>query len=634
MADIKQILKQYFGYDAFRPMQEEIIQSVLDGYDTLALLPTGGGKSLCFQVPALAMDGICLVISPLIALMKDQVQNLEKRNIPALAVYSGMNYKEIDKTLDNAVYGKYKFLYVSPERLMTNVFRERVMKMKINLIAVDEAHCVSQWGYDFRPPYLKIAEIREVLKNIPVIALTATATPKVCEDIVEKLGFKKENIFRSSFERENISLIVRKTENKDQKLIEILQNVKGSGIIYVRNRKKTKDISEFLKRNRFSADFYHAGLDNETRSMKQDNWIKNKTKIIACTNAFGMGIDKPDVRVVVHLDLPESLEAYYQEAGRAGRDNIKSFAGLIYDDSDILNLQKLIKAEFPALEFIRQVYHQLGNYFQLALGAGMGETFEFDMFEFCKQFQLKPSEVQHALRVLQHNNFIYLTDTMNKLSTVFIPVDMETLYRYQIENKTLEPFIKILLRTAPGIFDDATVIRERELAYHLKIDLNKVFEVLEFLDKQEVIQYHPVKTKPQLTFISERIDAQHLLPDVKLMQWLEETAKLRMGSVISYAENKVTCRMQHLLSYFGETSNRCGKCDICVERNKLELNEKEFDAIHIWLKNILSAKPISPEELYTLKAPYRKDKIMEALSFMTDNRIILHTKENLLVWKG
>lgn len=615
-------------------MQEEIIRSVLNGNDTLALLPTGGGKSLCFQIPAMAMEGICLVISPLIALMKDQVQNLQKKNIPALAVYSGMNYKEIDRTLDNAVYGQYKFLYVSPERLMTDMFRERVKKMKINLIAVDEAHCVSQWGYDFRPPYLKIASIRELLEEIPVIALTATATQKVCEDIIEKLAFKNKNVFRSSFERENIHLIVRKTENKDNKLLEILKNVKGSGIIYVRNRKKTKDIAEFLKRNRISADFYHAGLDNETRSAKQDNWIKNKTKIIACTNAFGMGIDKPDVRIVVHLDLPESLEAYYQEAGRAGRDQLKSFAGLIYDDSDLLNLQKMINAQYPSVDYIRQVYHQLGNYFQLALGAGAGETFDFDIVEFCRQFHFKAAEVQHALRALEQNNFIYLTDTMNKLSTVFIPVDMETLYRYQIENKSLEPFIKLLLRTAPGIFDDATSIREREIAYHLKTEMEKVVEVLEFLDKLEIIQYHPVKTKPQLTFISERLDAQYLELDTRLMQWLEETARFRMESVIGFAENKVICRMQYLLNYFGEQSGRCHKCDVCVERNKLELNEKEFDSIYIWLKNCLSARSIAPEELYSLKMPYRKEKVMEALSFLTDNGIILHTNENRLVWKG
>ncbi len=634
MPGLTEILKKYFGYDSFRPLQEEIMQSVLDGRDTLALLPTGGGKSLCFQVPALAKEGICLVISPLIALMKDQVQNLQKRNIPALAVYSGMSYKEIDKTLDNCIYGSYKFLYVSPERLLTEMFRERIKKMNVNLLAIDEAHCVSQWGYDFRPPYLQIAEIRKELKNVPVIALTATATIKVCEDIADKLGFKDQKIFRAGFVRENISLIVRKTENKDQKLLEILRNVNGSGVIYVRNRKKTKHIAEFLQRNKINADFYHAGLDHETRNLKQDNWLHNKTRIITCTNAFGMGIDKPDVRVVVHLDLPESLEAYYQEAGRGGRDGNTAYAGLIYDESDILNLAKMIETQYPPVEYIRQVYHQLGNYVQIAIGAGAGETFDFDLVGYCKQFQLKPSEVLHALKILQQNNLIYITDAINKSSTVFVKVDRETLYRYQIENKSLEPFIKMILRTAPGVFDDITPVREKELAYHLSIDVPKVIEVLVFLDKQGIIEYAPVKIKPQLTFIKERLSSDDIALDVHLMKWLEDMARKRMDAVTGYAFNKAECRMQNLLRYFGEETPRCGKCDICIERNKLELSEKEFDSIYNWLKQVISADSISPEELNSMKAPYRKGKILEALSFMTDNGIILHTKDNLLLWKG
>ena len=634
MTTVREILKKYFGYDTFRPMQEEIIHAVLEGHDTLALLPTGGGKSICFQVPALATEGICLVISPLIALMKDQVQNLQKRNIPALAVYSGMTHKEIDITLDNCVYGKYKFLYVSPERLQTAVFRERVKKMKINLIAVDEAHCVSQWGYDFRPPYLQIAEIRKEVTGVPVIALTATATPKVCDDIIAKLAFTNEKIFRSSFERENISLIVRHTENKDQKLLEIMRNIHGSGVVYVRNRKKTKDIAGFLKRNHVSADFYHAGLDNETRNTKQDQWIKNETHVMVCTNAFGMGIDKSNVRVVVHLDIPESLEAYYQEAGRAGRDGNRSYAGLIYDESDIMNLQTMIAMQYPQVEFVKKVYHQLGNYVQLAIGAGAGETFDFDIIGFCHQFKMKPAEVQHALGVLQQNNLIYINDAINKLSTVSIAVDRETLYRYQVENKSFEPFIKILLRTSPGVFDEASTIRERELAYHLSTDLEKVTEVLDYLDKQQIIRYNPVKTKPQLTYITERVAAEHISLDVQLLQWLQQNATMRMEAVVAYASNKTECRMQNLLRYFGEETERCGKCDICVERNKLELSEKEFDTIYAWVKNILNVGSVSPEELASMKAPYKKEKILEALSFMTDNDIILHTKENLLVWKG
>ncbi len=633
METIHQVLKKYWGHDTFRPFQEEIIQSVLEDKDTLALLPTGGGKSVCFQIPALMREGICIVISPLIALMKDQVENLKKRSIEARAVYSGMSKKEADVTLDHCVFGKVKFLYVSPERLLSYLFRERVRKMKVNCIAVDEAHCISQWGYDFRPPYLQIAEIRAYFPKVPVIALTATATPSVCDDIQEKLAFREKRIFRSGFVRKNLSFIVRETENKEVKLTEILQNVKGSGIVYIRNRKKTKEISEFLGRQKISADYYHAGLDNDVRNNKQEKWIQNRTRIIACTNAFGMGIDKPDVRVVVHLDIPESLEAYYQEAGRAGRDGLKAFAGLLYDQHDFFSMRENLQKQFPPPEYVRSVYHQLGNHVQIAFGAGMGESFDFDLLEFCRKYQLKPAETRNALRIIEQNNYIYVSESMNKLSTIYIPVDRETVYRYQIENKNLEPIIKMILRTAPGVFDDVTPIHERELAYHLSISPEKLMENLRFLHSHGIIQYNPIKTKPQITFVRERVSAENLLLDIKLMAQLKEAAEQRLQSVMGYVDNRTECRVKNLVRYFGEETGNCGHCDICVEKNKLGLSEREFDIACAWLEKTLHVQPVSPEDLVQLKLPVRKEKLIETLAFLTENKVVIHTKDNLLTWQ-
>jgi len=632
MQTIHTILKEYYGYDKFRPLQEDIINAVLAGQDTLALLPTGGGKSLCFQIPALYLEGICIVVTPLIALMKDQVHNLKKRNIEAIAIYSGMSYKETDAALDSCVYKDIKFLYVSPERLLTEMFRERVKKMKLNLIAIDEAHCISQWGYDFRPPYLQIAELRPLFPKVPVIALTASATTKVCEDIQDKLQFKKRNIFRSSFVRPNLSFIVRETDNKEEKLIEILRNVQGTGVVYVRNRKKTKEIAEFLLRKKISANFYHAGLEHEVRNTRQENWINNKTRVIVCTNAFGMGIDKPEVRIVVHLDIPESLEAYYQEAGRAGRDGYKAYAGLLFDEHDIIALKEFLDKQFPDITFIRNVYHQLGNYFQLAFGAGEAENFDFDLMEFCKQFQLKPPETKSALKIIEQNNYIYVSDVLNKLSGVYIPVDRETIYRFQIENKQFEPVIKLILRTSPGVFDNSMPIHERELAYHLSISIEKLMELLHFLHEQGMLEYTPVKTKPQLTFVKARVNAAQLAIDQKLLAHLKQTAEIRYNAITKYVRNKSECRVKNLLRYFDEETGNCGQCDICVEKGKLDLTEKEFDLIFQWMEEQLKTKVMMPEELFKLKLPVRKEKVAEALSFLTDNKKIKHTKDNLLIW--
>ncbi|HRF77013.1 MAG TPA: ATP-dependent DNA helicase RecQ [Chitinophagales bacterium] len=633
MQNIHAVLKQYWGYDVFRPLQEDIIRSVLDGNDTLALLPTGGGKSLCFQVPAMAMDGICVVVSPLIALMKDQVHNLNKRDIAAVALFTGMTKREIDIALDNCVYGKIKFLYVSPERLLTEIFRERFKKMKVNLIAIDEAHCISQWGYDFRPPYLQIAELRPFFPDIPIIALTASATKKVCDDIQLRLAFKKNNLFRASFARPNIGFIVRETDNKEDKLLDILNTVKGSGVVYVRNRKKTQDTAAFLLRHKVNAGFYHAGLENDIRNNKQESWINGKTRIIVCTNAFGMGIDKPDVRCVVHLDIPESLEAYYQEAGRAGRDGHKSYAGLLYDEHDFLQLQENFEKQFPPIEFIRKVYHHLGNYCQIAIGAGVGQSFDFDLIVFCKQYQLKPVETRNALKILEQHGYIYVSEAFNKLSTVNIPIDRETLYAFQIANKQYEPVIKLILRTSPGVFDETVSIHESDLAYHLSAQVHQVKEILEFLHKQGIIVYSPLKTKPQVDFVQERINAEHLLFDFKMMEHLKTSAELRLKAITGYVKNKSECRVKNLLRYFDEDTQNCNSCDICVERNKLELSEKEFTLVFDWLKKQLLSQPMMPEALLKLKLPVRKEKVVETLTFLTDNKQIIHTAENILLWK-
>ena len=406
------ILKQYWGFDSFRPLQEDIIQSVLDGKDTLALLPTGGGKSICFQVPALVKEGICIVISPLIALMKDQVYNLQKRGIAAVAIFSGMHYKDIDRILDNCIYGNTKLLYLSPERLTSDLVRERIKKMKVSLIAVDEAHCISQWGYDFRPPYLQIAEIREYLPKVPIMALTATATPEVVKDIQEKLEFKRGEVFQQSFLRENLAYVVLEEEGKMEKLFKVLTGVRGSGLVYVRNRRKTKEIAMFLKKYRITADYYHAGLTNEERSQKQEAWINDKIRIIVATNAFGMGIDKPDVRVVVHMDLPDSLEAYFQEAGRAGRDGQKSYAVLLYNQGDKLDLERRFELSFPPLKEVRLTYQALGSYLQLAVGSGEGESYDFDLVEFSRVYGFSTVKTFNCLKVLERAGWIALSESI------------------------------------------------------------------------------------------------------------------------------------------------------------------------------------------------------------------------------
>ncbi len=618
----KKILQEYWGYPDFRPMQEEIIQSVMDGKDTLALLPTGGGKSICFQVPALAMDGICIVVSPLIALMKDQVYNLQRRNISATAIYSGMHYRDIDRMFDNCVYGNVKLLYLSPERLMTDLAIERIKRMNVNLLAIDEAHCISQWGYDFRPPYLQIAEIRKLIPNTPVMALTATATQDVVVDIQEKLEFKEKNVFQKSFERENLSYVVLNEENKEVKMLDIIKKVKGTGIVYVRNRKKTKLIAQYLQRNNIAADFYHAGLTTDERSQKQDDWVNNKTRIIVSTNAFGMGIDKPDVRIVVHMEAPDSLEAYFQEAGRGGRDGKKAYAVLLYNPNDRLNLEGQYEAAFPSPEEIRQTYRALGSYFQLAVGGGIGDSFDFDLIEFAKTYKLDIMKTFNCLKILEQGGWIVLSEAVFVPSSIKVSVSKDEMYDYLLRNQRFDLIIKTILRSYQGAFNNFVNINERKLASFLKISAAELFHALKIIQQDGIVDYRPMKDKPQIFFLQERIDANNLTIDTKLYEFRKKRHLERITKVMAYAEEE-RCRSRQLLYYFGETETKiCGVCDVCLGRNKSDISTEEFARYKDKILYLLKRESLTLEAVVDSFAAKRKAKVLKAIEFMLDEGII------------
>jgi ATP-dependent DNA helicase RecQ len=616
---IQQILLKYWGYASFRPLQEEIIHSVLAGKDTLALLPTGGGKSVTFQVPALAKEGLCVVVSPLIALMKDQVDRLRSMGIPAAALYSGMHSEEMDRVISNAKYGDTKLLYLSPERLATPRMRTALEHMKVNLLAVDEAHCISQWGYDFRPPYLLIAEAREYLQGVPVLALTATATPKVMRDIQEKLKFRNGQVFQKSFERKNLTYVVIRDEDKMKRLLRIVRKVKGTGVVYVRNRKQTREVAEFLKKQGVSADFYHAGLDPKTRTARQQKWTQGKVDVMVSTNAFGMGIDKSDVRFVVHLDLPDCVEAYFQEAGRGGRDEKTAWAVLLLEEADILDARHQLELEYPDIAVIRSVYQSLGNYYQLPVGGGRDETFDFDLFRFAAQSGSPPVVVFNSLKFLEKEGHILLSDAVKNPSKVFIKADKEALYRFQVESEEYDLFIKTLMRSYTGIMTDFTEISEQALASKLHATAARVAEALGFLAQQGLLDYIPHTDKPRVTFTTERLDARNLYISPANYRDRKREAGDRMEAMIRYAGSANRCRSQQLLAYFGEcNAKRCGKCDVCLERNKLELNETEFDQITAIIKPLLKAKPHTLDELVDASSPIPDEKIIRTIQWLVD----------------
>ncbi len=614
-----QILKEYWGYDKFRPLQENIIHAALNGEDVLALLPTGGGKSICFQVPAMLKEGICLVVTPLIALMKDQVLNLNSRGIKAEAVFSGMRQREIDVVLDNCIYGDVKFLYLSPERLETDLFRERVLKMNVNLLAVDEAHCISQWGYDFRPSYLNIAHARELLPQVNILALTASATPKVVEDIQEKLHFRVNNVFKKSFARSNLSYSVRYVEDKERKLFEVLNNVQGSAIVYVNTRKEAKDVAVMLYKKGISTDFYHAGLTHAQRDSKQERWRKNQTRVMVATNAFGMGIDKPDVRLVVHLGLNQDLESYYQEAGRAGRDEKKAYALILYDELNVEELKRRIQLQHPDLNYLKQVYQALANYFKLAIGSGLGQSYDFDIKDFSENYQLHHLEVFYALKKLENEGLITFNESFFNPSHIHIPIDNTELYKFQVANSVFDPLIKALLRLYGGeMFNHFMSISEQQLAKFMEGDEQTVRRYLAKLNDLGIVVYEPQKDQPQIVFTVERQNPENLPVDTKHLKQREEIAIGKMAAVINYAKHVSKCRTVLLLDYFGETkATNCDVCDYCVKKKK-ENQTDHIDKYHHQIEHLLADKKLLVEELVSQINPRDQDVFLEVIRNMVD----------------
>jgi ATP-dependent DNA helicase RecQ len=629
----KQLLLKYWGFSKFRPLQEEIIDSVYSGKNTLALMPTGGGKSITFQIPALAKDGICLVITPLIALMKDQVEGLNKRGIKAMAIYSGMKKREIDLALDNCIFGDYKFLYLSPERINTELFKARVTKMNVNMIAVDEAHCISQWGYDFRPSYLNIAALNDILnKDVPFLALTATATPEVVEDIQDKLRFKEKNVLWKSFERKNLVYLVRKVESKENYLLNTLSKIKGTGIIYTRSRKKTKWISDMLNKHGIVSDYYHAGLSNEVRSEKQDAWQQNKKRVMVATNAFGMGIDKPDVRFVVHYDLPDNLESYYQEAGRAGRDEKKAYAVLLFSDADKAKMKQRVQNSFPEMEDIKNLYEAICQYLQIPYEGGKYQAYDFNISDFASRYKFGLMTIYNGIKLLQRGGYLELTDEVSNRSKIYFIVNRDDLYNFQLANEKYDGFIKLILRNYTGVFTDYTKIDENMLAKKIHVSVDKIYQYLNRLKYYKIIDYIPYKKTPMIVLTEERLKKKSIYLSKDQYKERKELFSKQVKKVLEYAETETKCRSQILLEYFGEdNAYRCGICDVCTRRNELELSKYEFDVILEELKKILKNKATRIDEIIE-RIEYPKNKILKVIDWLADNRKIIKEGEDRFKW--
>jgi ATP-dependent DNA helicase RecQ len=628
----RQILTKYWGFTTFRPLQEEIIVSVAEGRDTLGLMPTGGGKSITYQVPSLVHEGICLVITPLIALMKDQVNRLNDLEIKSIAIHSGMSGEEIDNALENSIYGDYKFLYVSPERISTKIFQSKVSRINLSLVAIDEAHCISQWGYDFRPSYLKIASLRDhISEKVPFLALTASATPQVIDDIMNKLLFRGKNVMRTSFDRKNISYLVRKVEEKGTYLIKTLQKAKGSGIVYVRSRKRCKEVAELLAANGISADFYHAGLTYELRDKKQTSWTIGETRVIVATNAFGMGIDKSEVRFVIHWDIPDSIENYFQESGRAGRDGKPAFSVLLYSPSDKGRLSDTIRKKFPAIEKIKDTYEALCNYLQVPLGSGKDNIFDFNMYDFLAKYRLPAIETYNCLQFLQREGYMEFTEEINNPSRVHFIVSRDDLYKFQVANESFDGFIKLLLRSYTGMFSEFVPINEEALSRKSAAKRDTVYQYLVKLSALNIIRYIPGKKTALVIFTEERLVRKALMisPDNYLR--VKERYEIRLNKMIDYADSDSHCRSVYLLDYFGEESDRCGICDVCRERNELDLSKYEFDIILEEIKSVLDDKNPDAEELVKL-IDYPEERVIKVIRWLLDHNKIIQDKDYKLKW--